>query len=79
MTHHASRKKRQPSQRFVPTCYHCGKISHNQFNCFKLKPRELKNNHPYEELFNMMTDVLTRLDKGHNPKPRVKKAWGKEG
>jgi hypothetical protein len=31
-----------------------------------------------EGLFNMMKDILTRLDKldkGHNTAPRVKKAW----
>jgi hypothetical protein len=75
MTHHAPRQKRQPSQRFVPTCHHYGKIGHDQSSCFKLKPREPKNNHIYEGLFNTMRDVLTRLDRldnSHNTAPRDK-------
>jgi len=77
-THHAPRHRRQPSHRFVPTCHHYGKTSHNKSSCFKLKPREPKDNHLYEGLFNMIKDVsvrLDRLDKDHNPSPRVKQAW----
>jgi hypothetical protein len=43
-----------------------------------MKPHEPKNNHLYEGLFNMMKNVLSRLDKldkVHNPAPRVKNAW----
>jgi hypothetical protein len=75
--------RRQPSQRFVPTCYHCGKIGHIQSSCFKLKPREHKNDslylrNSYEGLCNMMMVVLTRLDKldkSHKIEPSAKKAW----
>jgi hypothetical protein len=28
MAHHAPRKMRQPSQRSIPSCHHCGKIGH---------------------------------------------------
>ena len=37
--------KRQHSQRFVPTCHHCGKVGHIRPNCFKLRP------HVRHELF----------------------------
>jgi len=73
----------EPSQRSVPTCHHCGKIGHTQSSCFKLKPREHKNDNSYykksyERLCNMMTNVLTGLDKldnSHNIAPSVKMAW----
>jgi hypothetical protein len=75
--------RRQHSQRFVPTCHHCGRIGHTWPNCFELKPHKhnndnlyLRNN--YEGLCNMMIVVLTRLDKldkSHNITPSVKKAW----
>jgi hypothetical protein len=38
---HPSRKL--PSQRFVPTCYHCGKVGYIQPHCFNLKPHVQKN------------------------------------
>jgi hypothetical protein len=78
MTHHDPQHKQQPSHWFIPTYHHYGKSSHNKSNCFKLKPHEPKDNHLYEELFNMMKDVLVRLnrlDNGHNLTPRVKKVW----
>jgi len=78
MTHHAPRHKKQHSHRCVPTCHNCGRIGHNNSSYFKVKPHEPRNNHLYEGLFNIMKDVLVRLDKldkGHNPAPRVKKAW----
>jgi hypothetical protein len=77
-THHAPRRKRKYSQRFVPPFRRYGKIGHNKSNCFKLKPREPKDNHLYEGLFSMMRNVLSRLDKldkVHNPGPRVKNTW----
>jgi hypothetical protein len=30
--------RKLPSQRFVPTCYHCGKVGHIRPHCFNLKP-----------------------------------------
>jgi len=83
MPKYAPRQRRQPSQRYVPTCHHCGKIGHNQSSCFKLKSHEHKHDSSYsrksyEGLFNMIKNVLTKLDKldkGHNTAPRVKKAW----
>jgi hypothetical protein len=31
------------SQRFVPTCHHCGKVGHIRPYCFNLKPHVQKN------------------------------------
>jgi hypothetical protein len=31
------------SQRFVPTCHHCGKVVHIRSHCFNLKPLVLEN------------------------------------
>jgi hypothetical protein len=77
-THHAPRRKRKYSQRFVPPCRRCGKIGQNKSNYFKLTPLEPKDNHLYEGLFSMMKNVLSRLDKlnkVHKLGLRVKKAW----
>jgi hypothetical protein len=30
--------RKLPSQRFVPTCHYCGKVSHIRPHCFNLKP-----------------------------------------
>jgi hypothetical protein len=75
--------RRQPSQRFIPTCHHCGKIGHILSNCFNLKPCEHKydssySRKSYERLCNMMMVVLTRLDEldmSHKIAPSGKKAW----
>lgn len=74
---------RQPSQSFVPTCHHCGKVSHTRPNYFKLKPREhiscssySRNSH--KGLFNMMRVISARLDelgKCHKSTPSGKKIW----
>jgi predicted amidophosphoribosyltransferase len=76
-------QRRQPSQRSIPTCHHCGKIGNTQSSCFKLRPHEHKYDSyysmkSYEGICNMMRDVLTRLDKldlSHNTAPSIKKAW----
>jgi hypothetical protein len=57
----------QPSQKFVPTCHHCGEIGHMRSSYFKLKPCEHKNDSSYyrksyEGLCNMMRVVFTMLD-----------------
>jgi hypothetical protein len=39
--------KREPYQRFVPTCYHGDKVGYIQPNCFKLKPYELVSDESY--------------------------------
>jgi hypothetical protein len=75
--------KKQLSQKFVPTCYHCGQVSHTRPNCFKLKPCEHKNDslylmNSYKGLCNMIRIVLTRLDKldkNHKTALSVKKVW----
>jgi hypothetical protein len=83
--------RRQASQKFVPTCHHCGKVGHIRPNCFKLKPREhlsddlfFRNNH--EGLFNMMRVVLTKMDElenhgfqSHMSRHSFKKAWVPKG
>jgi hypothetical protein len=56
-THYAPRHRRQPSHRFVTTCHHCGKTSHNKTSCFKLKPREPKGNHMYEGCFGQIEQI----------------------
>jgi hypothetical protein len=79
-------RRRQPSQRFVSTCHHYGKISHIQSSCFKLKLREHKNDtlylrNIYEGLCTMMRVVLTKLDKmdkSHKTAPSFKKVWLKK-
>jgi hypothetical protein len=46
LAYHASHPKprvvhpprKLPSQRFVPTCHHCGKVGHIRPHCFNLKP-----------------------------------------
>jgi hypothetical protein len=38
---HPSRKLH--SQRFIPTCHHCGKVGHIRPHCFNLKPHVQKN------------------------------------
>jgi hypothetical protein len=63
---HPSRKL--PSERFVPTCHHYGKVAHIRPNVFNLKPRVHKNENSYyrkesEDLVMMMREVLSRLDK----------------
>jgi hypothetical protein len=35
--------RKLPSQRFVPTCHHCGKVGHIRPHCFNLKPHVQKN------------------------------------
>jgi len=75
--------RKQPTQRFVPTHHRPVKIGHTRPNCFKLKPREHKNDslylkNSYEGLSSMMKIVLTRLDKlykSHKAAPSVKKVW----
>jgi hypothetical protein len=73
----------QPSQMFIPTCHHCGKIGHIRPNCFQLNDHELKRNYfhsrnSHEELFNLLKGVITRindLDKSHTCVPKMKKVW----
>lgn len=78
--------RNQPSQRFIPTCHNCGKIGHIRPKCFQLNSHEPKREYfhsrnSYEKLFNMMRDVVTRLDvldKSHTVVPDVKKVWVKK-
>jgi hypothetical protein len=75
--------KKLPSQRFVLTCHHCGKVGHIQPHCFNLKPHMQKNKNfvsrkDCEGLVTMMKGVLSRLDqfeKVHKPIPKITKVW----
>lgn len=78
--------RHQPSQKFIPTSHHCGKIWHIRHKCFQLNTHELKrgnscSRNSYEELFNMTRAVMTLLDdldKSHKFVPNVKKVWVKK-
>jgi regulator of replication initiation timing len=71
------------SQRFVPTCHHCGKVGHIRPHCFNLKPHMQKNKNSVsrkdcEGLVTMMKGVLSRLDKFekvHKPRPKITQVW----
>jgi hypothetical protein len=75
--------RKLPSQRFVPTCHHCGKVGHIRPHCFNLKPHVQKNKNSVsrkdcEGLVMMMKGVLSRLDqfeKVHKPRPKITQVW----
>ena len=75
--------RKLPSQRFVPTCHHCGKMGYIRPHCFNLKPHVQKNKNSVsrkdcEGLFKMMKGVLSRLDqfeKVHKPRPKITQVW----
>lgn len=75
------------SQRFVPTCHHCGKIGHIRPMCFQLKPQVHKNKNSYSRkdcdgIFLMMKQMLPRLDeieKNQNSRPKSTQAWVRKG
>jgi hypothetical protein len=75
--------RKLPSQRFVPTCHHCGKVGHIRPHCFNLKPHAQKNKNSVsrkecEGLVTMMKGVLSRLDqfeKVHKPRPKITQVW----
>jgi hypothetical protein len=59
--------RNQPSQRFIPTCHHCGKIGHIRPKCFQLNNHESKRNYfrsrnSHDEFFNMVRGVITQLN-----------------
>ena len=71
------------SQRFVPTCHHCGKVGHIRPHCFNLKSQLQKNKNSIsrkdcEGLVMMMKGVLFRLnqfEKVHKPRPKITQVW----
>jgi hypothetical protein len=71
------------SQRFVPTCHHCGKVGHIRPHCFNLKPHVHINENSYsrkesEGLVLMMREVLSRLAKfeqNHKSRPNISQVW----
>jgi hypothetical protein len=71
--------RKLPSQRFVPTCHHCGKVGHIRPHCFNLKHHVQKNKNyvsrkDCEGLVTMIKGVLSRLDqfeKVHKPRPKI--------
>jgi hypothetical protein len=75
--------RKLPSQRFVPTCHHCGKVGHIRPHCFNLKPHVQKNKNSVsrkdcEGLVTMMKGVLSRLDQFENvhiPRPKITQVW----
>jgi hypothetical protein len=75
--------RKLPSQRFVPTCHHCGKVGHIRPHCFNLKTHVQKNKNSVpridcESLVTMMKGVLSRLDqfeKVHKPRPKFTQVW----
>jgi hypothetical protein len=75
--------RKLPSQRFVFTCHHCGKVGHIRPYCFNLKPHMQKNKNSVsrkdcEGLVTMMKGVLSRLDqfeKVHKPRPKITQVW----
>jgi hypothetical protein len=78
--------RNQPSQRFIPTCHHCGKIGHIRPKCFQLNNHESKRDYfrsrnSHDELFNMVRGVITQLNdlaKSHSSVPKMKKVWIKK-
>jgi hypothetical protein len=78
--------RNQPSQRFIPTCHHCGKIGHIRPKCFQLNNHESKRDYfrsrnSHDELFNMVRGVITQLNdlaKSHTSVPKMKKVWVKK-
>jgi hypothetical protein len=78
--------RNQPTQRFIPTCHHCGKIGHIRPNCFQLNNHEskrdyLRSRNSHDELFNMVKGVITQLNdlaKSHTSVPKMKKIWVKK-
>ena len=72
-----------PSQRFVPTCHHCGKVGHIRPYCFNLKPHVHINENSYsrkesEGVVQMMREVLSRLDKfeqNHKSILKISQVW----
>jgi hypothetical protein len=75
--------RKLPSQRFVPTCHHCGKVGHIRHHCFNLKPHVQKNKNSVsrkdcEGLAMMTKGVLSRSDqfeKHHKPRPKITQVW----
>jgi hypothetical protein len=78
--------RNQPSQRFIPTCHHCGKIGHIRPKCFQLNNHESKRDYfrsrnSHDRLFNMVRGVITQLNdlaKSHSSVPKMKKVWVKK-
>jgi predicted nuclease with TOPRIM domain len=78
--------RKLPSQRFIPTCHHCGKIGHIRPKCFQLNNHESKRDYfrsrnSHDELFNMVKGVITQLNdlaKSHTSIPKMKKVWVKK-
>jgi hypothetical protein len=83
---HAHMPRNKPSQKFIPTCHHCGKIGHIRPKCFQLNNHESKRDYfrsrdSYDELFNMLRSVITQLndlDKSCTSIPKMKKVWVKK-
>jgi hypothetical protein len=71
------------SQKFVPTCHHCGKVGHIRPHCFNLKPHVQKNKNyvsrkDCEGLVMVMKGVISRLDqfeKVHKPRSKITQVW----
>jgi hypothetical protein len=67
------------SQKFVPTCHHCGKVGYIRSHYFNLKPHVHINENSYsrkesEGVVQMMREVLTRLDmfeQSHKLRPKI--------
>jgi hypothetical protein len=75
--------KKLPSQRFVPACYHRGKVGHIRPHCFNLKPHVHINENFHskkesEGLVVMMREMLSRLDKfeqTHKSRTKISQVW----
>jgi hypothetical protein len=78
--------RNQPSQRFIPTFHHCGKIGHICSKCFQLNNHESKRDYfrsrdSHDELSNMLRSVITQLDdldKSCTSISKMKKVWVKK-
>jgi hypothetical protein len=83
---HAHMPRNQHSQRFIPTCHHCGKTGHIRPKCFQLNNPESKRDYfhfrnSHDESFNMVRGVITQLNdlaKSHTSIPKMKKVWVKK-
>jgi hypothetical protein len=83
---HAHMLRNQLSQRFIPTCHHCGKTRHIRPKCFQLNNHESKRDYfrfmnSHDESFNMVRGVITQLNnlaKSHTSIPKMKKVWVKK-
>jgi hypothetical protein len=76
----------KPSQRFIPTCHHYGKIGHIRPKCFQLNNHESRRDYfcsrdSHDELYNMLKGVITQLNdlsKSRTCVPKMKKVWVKK-